>query len=72
MIIAMSPHSETDRTEIVSVHNRRRVARAKERALTAKLRLGLISSDERWIQGYRVRDAGGEQFVVEATSWRGH
>lgn len=56
----------TPRTEIVSVHKHRRVARLKERWVTLR---GLPA----WAGGARVRRAGdGGSWVVELTEWKGH
>lgn len=63
---------------IVSVHRLRFMARLRERKLQAWLKdpaynLKLRNADvPAWARGIRARKAGRFQWVVEATSWRGH
>jgi len=60
-------------TQIVSVHKTRFMARMHERRIQKALNWHeLYKNVPDWAQGVRVRKAGRFQYVVEATSWRGH
>lgn len=71
-----------DRTAIITTHKFRWSARMTERRITMLLTGANLRSSARdelaklkvpiWTRGVRVRNAGRFQFVVEATSWRGH
>lgn len=66
----------SDRTQVVSKPRKyRRLARVQERALQAALVAGVaprLLGLPDWTRGVRVEAAGDDQYVVVATSRRGH
>ena len=62
----------TEKTEIVSVHRLRRVARMTERDIQACLDAGSPPEGLEWARGVKVVRAGFFQHAVVATAHRGH
>lgn len=74
-------HPGINRTQVLSVHKFRRVARRKERAITAELErsahtpvwtTALLAELPNWARGVRVDKAGAFCWVCIATEDRGH